>query len=142
MTSGLLFRFRSPVGVAALTTAVLAAAVVTGNLALPGQATAQAQPRAVGTELGDCDAGKVCLWAKPSFEGKRLTYELAKAGTESCVRLPGGFAADAYANRTGRPVTTYQSAECATTGEFDTHPGGSWTPESGYQVRAFKIWEH
>ena len=48
---------------------------------------------------------------------------------------------------TGQPalqsaVTTYQSAQCAETGEYDTYPGGgSWVPRSPYQVRAFKVWE-
>ena len=58
------------------------------------------------------------------------------------MRLPGDTGAAALANRTGRPVTTYQSAECAETAEFDTYPGGgSWVPRSPYQVRAFKVWE-
>ncbi|MFD9077250.1 hypothetical protein ACFVZ2_45955, partial [Streptomyces lasiicapitis] len=54
----------------------------------------------------------------------------------------GGGSAQALANRTGRPVTTYQSAECDETAEFNTYPGsGTWAPESPYRVRAFKIWE-
>ncbi|AXK37436.1 hypothetical protein DVA86_18130 [Streptomyces armeniacus] len=131
-----------PAGTAAtVLTAAAAVALATAVLA-PAQAAAAPQdPRAAAGELGDCGAGQLCLWEQPQFEGKRQTYELAGTDTESCVVLPDGFAAEAYANRTGRPVTVYQSAECAETGEFHTHPGGSYTPESAYQVRAFKIWE-
>ena len=58
-------------------------------------------------------------------------------------QVAAGGDAQSLANRTGRPVTTYQSAECAETGEFETYPGGgTWTPRSPYQVRAFKIWEN
>lgn len=39
-------------------------------------------------------------------------------------------------------MTTYQSAECAETGEFETYPGkGTWVPQTPYEVRAFKLWE-
>jgi hypothetical protein len=93
------------------------------------------------TVLGECGAGQLCLWENPGFTGEGRSFELAGTATESCVPLPPGFTADAYANRTGRPVTLYQSAECGTTGEFHTHPSGSYTPRSAYQVRAFKIWE-
>ncbi len=92
--------------------------------------------------LGRCGAGALCLWEGSGFAGHRLSYELAGTDIESCVTLPAGFTGDSYANRTGRPVTFYQSAECGTTGEFDTHPSGSWTPRSSYQARAFTIWEH
>ncbi|QHC21269.1 peptidase inhibitor family I36 protein [Streptomyces sp. GS7] len=91
---------------------------------------------------GDCSAGQLCLWPKADFGGRRQTYELSDTEIESCVSLPKGVTAAAFANRTGRPVTTYQSAECAETGEFDTYPGGgSWVPKAPYQVRAFKLWE-
>ncbi|WP_308341087.1 peptidase inhibitor family I36 protein [Streptomyces sp. JJ36] len=112
-------------------------------MAAPSGAAAQPVAPAAGDgpRLGACGAGVLCFWADPGFSGRRLTYELAGTDIESCVRLPAGFTADAYANRTGRPVTAYQSAECRETGEFHTHPSGSWTPESAYQVRAFKIWE-
>ncbi|MGW7353072.1 peptidase inhibitor family I36 protein [Streptomyces sp. NPDC054784] len=120
--------------VTAALTAATVIAVATGFLT-PGQAVA------AGGRLGDCGAGQLCLWEKPQFKGKRLTFELADTDIESCVVLPKGFTADAYANHTGRPVTLYQSAECASTGDFHTHPDGSYTPESAYQVRAFKIWE-
>ncbi|MFI6102764.1 peptidase inhibitor family I36 protein [Streptomyces sp. NPDC051310] len=92
--------------------------------------------------LGPCDTGQLCLWPKKDFRGARQAYELAGVDVESCVALPAGTAATALANRTGRPVTTYQSAECAETGEFETYPGGgTWVPESPYRVRAFKVWE-
>jgi hypothetical protein len=120
---------------AALTLLPACAAVL---VAAPATA---AQQDAGRTVLGDCGAGQLCLWENPGFNGKRHTFELAGTPIESCVRMPPGFTADAYANRTGRPVTLYQSAECGTTGEFHTHPSGSWTPRSAYQARAFKIWE-
>ncbi|WP_409062655.1 peptidase inhibitor family I36 protein [Streptomyces sp. SYP-A7185] len=92
--------------------------------------------------LADCGPGELCLWGKAKFKGARHTYELSAIDIESCVALPEGGSAQALANRTGRPVTTYQSAECAETGEFDTYPGGgTWVPESPYRVRAFKVWE-
>ncbi|MFE6688226.1 peptidase inhibitor family I36 protein [Streptomyces sp. NPDC057743] len=92
---------------------------------------------------GGCSAGQLCLWARPEYGGPRQTYELSDTDLESCVTLPKGMTAASLANRTGRPVTTYQSAVCAETGEFDTYPGGgSWVPRSPYQVRAFKLWEH
>ena len=92
--------------------------------------------------LAGCGPGELCLWEKAGFHGARKTYDLSEIDIESCVALPEGGSAEALANRTGRPVTTYQSAECAETGEFDTYPGGgTWTPESPYRVRAFKVWE-
>jgi peptidase inhibitor family I36 len=116
---------------AGVTAGVLAAAVLA-----PHTATA-AQPR-----LGECAAGELCLWEKGNFKGARQAHELSGTDIESCVPLPPGTTAQALANRTGRPVTTYQSAECEETGEFDTYPGGgTWVPQSPYGVRAFKIWE-
>ncbi|MGA4848643.1 peptidase inhibitor family I36 protein [Streptomyces sp. G5(2025)] len=89
-----------------------------------------------------CGPGELCLWEKAQFKGARHTYELSKIDIESCIALPEGGSAQALANRTGRPVTTYQSAECGETGEFNTYPGsGTWAPESPYRVRAFKVWE-
>ncbi|GAB2923024.1 peptidase inhibitor family I36 protein [Streptomyces sundarbansensis] len=106
-----------------------------------GAAAFPERPR--GVALGACEAGRLCLWKKPDFTGARHTFELADTDIESCVPLPRGGDAQSLANRTGRPVTTYQSAECAETGEFETYPGGgTWTPRSPYQVRAFKIWEN
>ncbi|MFG2137559.1 peptidase inhibitor family I36 protein [Streptomyces sp. NPDC048650] len=121
--------------------AALAAALLTPSAlgtpaahAAPGGRTAAAS--------GDCAAGQLCLWPAADFAGKRQTHELSDTDIESCVALPQGDGALSFANRTGRPVTTYQSAECAETGEFDTYPGGgSWVPRSPYQVRAFKVWE-
>ncbi|MFJ7126762.1 peptidase inhibitor family I36 protein [Streptomyces sp. NPDC098101] len=139
-----------------LTTAVLAVLLLT---ALPGAATATAtgEPTgkaaagtaagtagaaAPGTKLGPCGPGRLCLWSKPDFKGRVQTHELATTDVDSCVALPAGTSAQSLANRTGRPVTTYQSAECAETGEFDTYPGkGTWVPQSPHEIRAFKIWE-
>ncbi len=132
-----------------LTTAVLAVLLLT---ALPGAATATATGKATGraaagaaatgVTLGACGPGKLCLWPKPDFKGGVRTHELATTDVDSCVALPAGTSAQSLANRTGRPVTTYQSAECAETGEFETYPGkGTWVPQSPHEVRAFKIWE-
>lgn len=118
-------------------TAAMAATLLTAWLtALP---TAAAAPP---PKLGACAPGQLCLWPKADFKGKAWTHELSDTDIESCVPLPAGASAQAVANRTGRPVTTYQSAECAETGAFETYPGGgTWAPQSPYQVRAFKIWE-
>ncbi|MEU4100866.1 peptidase inhibitor family I36 protein [Streptomyces tanashiensis] len=95
-----------------------------------------------GTALGACGPGRLCLWPKPDFKGRPWTHELATTDIDSCVPLPEGTSAQSLANRTGRPVTTYQSAECGETGEFETYPGrGTWVPQTAYEVRAFKLWE-
>lgn len=105
--------------------------------------TAPARPASGPAALGSCAAGQLCLWANPEFKGVRHVHELSTLDINSCTALPAGKSAQALANRTGRPVTTYQSAECAETGEFQTYPGdGVWLPRSPYQVRAFKVWEH
>ncbi|MEV1018981.1 peptidase inhibitor family I36 protein [Streptomyces sp. NPDC050264] len=115
---------------------VAAVALATAALT-PGLATAAAPPT-----LSGCAAGELCLWGKTGFKGPRHTYELARIDIESCVALPEGSSAASLANRTGRPVTTYQSGHCAETGEFQTYPGsGTWEPESPYRARAFKVWE-
>ncbi|MGW7194846.1 peptidase inhibitor family I36 protein [Streptomyces chryseus] len=120
-----------------LRTTVLAAGALAVTALLPQPAEA-GPPR-----LGTCSAGELCLWAKPDFKGARQTHELSGTDIESCVPLPPGTDAQAVANRTGRPVTTYQSPECAETGEFETYPGGgTWVPQSPYRVRAFKVWEN
>ncbi|MFK4064408.1 peptidase inhibitor family I36 protein [Streptomyces sp. NPDC029674] len=117
---------------ATVTAAALAAVVLT-----PTYAGATAPPT-----LRGCGAGELCLWEKAGFKGARHTYELADIDIESCTALPEGGSAEAIANRTGRPVTVYQSGECGETGEFNTYPGsGTWAPESPYRVRAFKVWE-
>lgn len=117
-------------------TIVLAAGALAVTALLP-------QPAHAGSpRLGACTAGELCLWAKPDFRGARQTHELSGTDIESCVALPPGADAQSVANRTGRPVTTYQSAECEETGEFETYPGGgTWVPQSPYRVRAFKIWQ-
>ncbi|MFJ8296684.1 peptidase inhibitor family I36 protein [Streptomyces sp. NPDC094447] len=116
--------------------ALLVAAVLAACLAAP----AAAAP--AGTVLGACGPGRLCLWPKPDFKGRVQTHELATTDIDSCVALPPGASAQSLANRTGRPVTTYQSAECAETGEFETYPGrGTWVPQTPYEVRAFKLWE-
>lgn len=108
-----------------------------------GLVTLAAPPAsAAGPALGDCGAGQLCFWEDAGFLGSRRVYELAGTALESCVPLPKGMRAHSFANRMGRPVTVYQSAHCDTTGEFATHPSGSWTPEGAYAVRAFTVWEH
>ncbi|MFD8011802.1 peptidase inhibitor family I36 protein [Streptomyces sp. NPDC058955] len=124
-------------------TAVLLLAALPATAA-PAAPVAQAVPAApaAGTALGACGPGRLCLWPKPDFKGRPWTYELATTDLDSCVALPAGASAQSLAVRTGRPVTTYQSAECAETGEFETYPGrGTWVPQTPYEVRAFKLWE-
>lgn len=123
---------RTTIALPALTTSLVA-------LALLATPAAGAAPPA----LAECGPGELCLWKDADFKGERQTYELSGTDIESCVALPAGTTAQALANRTGRPVTAYQSAHCAETGEFQTYPGdGTWTPRSPYRVRAFKIWEN
>ncbi|WP_432148378.1 peptidase inhibitor family I36 protein [Streptomyces sp. bgisy029] len=130
------------------TTVLAAGLAVTALTALIPQALAQDRSRASAhpasdVRLGTCEAGRLCLWKKPDFTGARQTFELSTVDIESCIPLPKGGDAQSLANRTGRPVTTYQSAECQETAEFETYPGGgTWLPRSPYQVRAFKIWEN
>ncbi|MEU5819994.1 peptidase inhibitor family I36 protein [Streptomyces sp. NPDC047803] len=127
-------------------TAALAAALLALTALFsspPARATAVQGAAAAPVRLGDCGSGQLCLWAKPDFTGARQTHELSTIDIESCVPLKTGTTVQALANRTGRPVTTYQSAECQETGEFETYPGGgTWLPRSPYQVRAFKVWEN
>ncbi|WP_413470962.1 peptidase inhibitor family I36 protein [Streptomyces peucetius] len=124
------------------TAATLTAAAVLLPMLLQPLPTATASA-AAPPRLGECAAGELCLWAGTDFSGARQTHELAGTDIESCVPLPSGTSAQALANRTGRPVTTYQSRECAETGEFETYPGGgTWVPRSPYRARAFKIWEN
>ncbi|MEU9461638.1 peptidase inhibitor family I36 protein [Streptomyces sp. NPDC048685] len=123
-------------------TTVLATTLAAASLAaiaLVPESAAHSAP----ARPGPCGAGQLCLWDEPEFTGTRRTHELSTIDIESCVPLPKGSSVQSLANRTGRPVTTYQSAECAETGEFDTYPGGgTWVPRSPYQVRAFKVWEN
>ncbi|MEU2389897.1 peptidase inhibitor family I36 protein [Streptomyces sp. NPDC007369] len=141
--------------------AALAAAALVLAALLPGASgTAHAAPGASGTEHAapggparpvagpppkqavPCATGQLCLWAQPGFKGKRHTHELSTLDVNSCTALPAGASAQSLVNRTGRPVTTYQAADCAETGEFQTYPGdGVQLPESRYLVRAFKVWE-
>ncbi|WP_413809791.1 peptidase inhibitor family I36 protein [Streptomyces sp. OE57] len=118
-------------------TATVSALALTATLAPAVAAAGPAAP----PRLGNCAAGQLCLWRSGGFTGARQTHELADVDIESCVPLPSGTTAAALANRTGRPVTAYQSRECAETAEFHTYPTGTWAPETPYQVRAFKIWE-
>lgn len=123
-------------GAAARITAGAAAMTAAACLALVAAPAADAVDTG---RLGRCAAGQLCLWSKPGFHGTRATGELADISIESCVTLPAGAAS--LANRTGRPVTAYQSATCGETGEFDTYPSGAWVPETAYVVRAYKVWE-
>lgn len=129
----------SAVALTAALTATLAATVAPAATAATTAATGRAA--AAPPSLGNCAAGQLCLWRSGGFTGARQTHELAGVDIESCVPLPSGTTAASLANRTGRPVTAYQSGECAETAEFRTYPTGSWAPETPYQVRAFKIWE-
>ncbi|MET9852684.1 peptidase inhibitor family I36 protein [Streptomyces sp. NPDC006450] len=130
-------------GRTAATATVLAATLLIPGTAETAHAAHRTPARAAGPPvLGACATGQLCLWAKPEFKGARRTHELSTLDINSCTALPAGTTAQSLTNRTGRPVTTYQSAECAETGEFQTYPGdGVWLPQSPYQVRAFKVWE-
>ncbi|ASQ94361.1 peptidase inhibitor family I36 protein [Streptomyces sp. 11-1-2] len=126
------------------TAAAVSALALTATLAAtlaPAATAATARAAGAPPRLGNCAAGQLCLWRSGGFTGARQTHELAGVDIESCVPLPSGTTAASLANRTGRPVTAYQSGECAETAEFRTYPTGSWAPETPYQVRAFKIWE-
>ncbi|GLV97189.1 peptidase inhibitor family I36 protein [Streptomyces lavendulae] len=114
----------------------LAAALLAATAFVPGTATGA---QAAGAPL--CATGELCLWSKPDFKGTKQTYDLSTLSINSCTALPAGNY-QSLINRTGRPVTTYQSDVCAETGEFQTYPGdGVLLPQSPYQVRAFKVWE-
>ncbi|MFD8985936.1 peptidase inhibitor family I36 protein [Streptomyces sp. NPDC059564] len=114
----------------------LAAALLAATALIPSTAGGA---HAAGTP--SCAAGELCLWAKPDFKGTKQTYDLSTLQINSCTALPAGNY-QSLINRTGRPVTTYQSDVCAETGEFQTYPGdGVLLPQSPYQVRAFKVWE-
>ncbi|MEU3226496.1 peptidase inhibitor family I36 protein [Streptomyces sp. NPDC006976] len=127
----------------ALFSSPAARATAAPGRAAAAPAAAAPAPVAAPVGLGNCASGQLCLWAKPDFTGARQIHELSTIDIESCVPLKTGTTAQALANRTGRPVTTYQSATCAETGEFETYPGGgTWLPRSPYQVRAFKVWEN
>jgi hypothetical protein len=150
---------------ALLLSAALSVAAPTGTDAT----AAPAHPAAgQGPRLGDCGRGELCLWPRVRFRGERHTYRPGakepgddRPGTRHarsarsrhsadgartarfgrCERLPGGAGARSFANLTGRPVTVYESAECAETRDFHTHPSGAWTPQGAYTARAFKVWE-
>lgn len=115
--------------------ALVLGAATAGSVAVPQPAAA------AGPSLGECAPGEVCLWPESRFRGERRAYELEGTPMGSCRRLPGDEGAQSFANRTGRPVTVYESGECKETADFHTHPSGAWTPEGAYRVRAFKIWK-
>ncbi|MFH8979935.1 peptidase inhibitor family I36 protein [Streptomyces varsoviensis] len=124
------------------TAAAVTLAAATAAVLLQPTATTAATAPASGPRLGACAAGQLCLWPKTGFHGPRQARELADTDIASCEPLRPGTSAASLANRTGRPVTTYQSPECAESAEFSTYPHGAYTPESPYRVRAFKIWEN
>ncbi|MFI9238654.1 peptidase inhibitor family I36 protein [Streptomyces sp. NPDC053079] len=127
--------------------AVVLAVTLAGAVALAAAPAASAKPAKPAKAAKPskpakaCAAGQLCLWPKTEFRGERQVSELAGIDIESCMALPAGVTGASLVNRTGRPVTTYQSATCAETGEFVTYPSGTWVPESPYVVRAYKVWE-
>ncbi|MEU3460339.1 peptidase inhibitor family I36 protein [Streptomyces sp. NPDC006733] len=133
-----------------LTAAALAAALLPTAAAVPSAASAASATSApsaasapsAGSAKAACDPGQLCLWGRAGYSGTRQSHELADTGIDNCVPLPAGVPARSFVNRVGRPVTVYQSAECATEAEFDTYPTGTWVPESRFTVRAFKVWEN
>ncbi|MFF4531791.1 peptidase inhibitor family I36 protein [Streptomyces sp. NPDC001407] len=118
------------------------AALAVGAAAGLALVSAPAATASAPARPGACGAGQLCLWPKADYRGVRTTSELSGIDIASCVTLPAGPGAASFVNRTGRPVTTYQSATCAETGEFATYPSGTWVPESPYAVRAYKVWEN
>ncbi|MCJ1677504.1 peptidase inhibitor family I36 protein [Streptomyces sp. APSN-46.1] len=121
------------------TSAHAAQALAAQAPAAPAPGTHTAGPPTFGSA---CPTGSLCLWKNPEFKGTKRTYELSTLEINSCTALPAGATAESLINRVGRPVTTYQSADCLETGEFQTYPGdGVWLPRSPYLVRAFKVWE-
>jgi hypothetical protein len=115
---------------------VLTAALTAAAAFVPAGAT---PVHAAPLPLGACAPGELCLWTQPNFKGTRTVHELADTEVGSCVPLPEGATAKSFANRTRRLVTTYQSVECATEGDFVTFPSDVWVPESRHTVRAFQI---
>ncbi|SDJ31057.1 Peptidase inhibitor family I36 [Actinokineospora alba] len=88
-----------------------------------------------------CDSGELCLWSEASFVGAPAVMSLSDTTQEECVPLPEGMDARSFINQLSKPVTVYQSTECATEGEFDTYPGrGTYVPASPFVVRAVQIW--
>ncbi|MYX32194.1 MULTISPECIES: peptidase inhibitor family I36 protein [unclassified Streptomyces] len=114
-------------------------AVLTLALAAAAAALAAPAPPVAAAPAGRCDPGELCLWDRPGYRGARLVHELADTDVNSCVPLPPGTSARSFVNRTRKLVTTYQSAECSTEGDFVTFPSGTWVPESRHTVRAFQI---
>ncbi|MER5808870.1 peptidase inhibitor family I36 protein [Streptomyces sp. NPDC002033] len=119
----------------------LAAALLAATALIPATATGAHATGARAAAAPACATGELCLWTKPDFKGTKQVYDLSTLTINSCTALPAGTY-QSLINRTGRPVTTYQSDVCAETGEFQTYPGdGVLLPQSPYQVRAFKVWE-
>ncbi|MEU8459890.1 peptidase inhibitor family I36 protein [Streptomyces sp. NPDC029003] len=126
---------------ALLAATALIPATATGAHATGAHATGAHATGARAAAAPACATGELCLWTKPDFKGTKQTYDLSTLSINSCTALPAGTY-QSLINRTGRPVTTYQSDVCAETGEFQTYPGdGVLLPQSPYQVRAFKVWE-
>lgn len=94
-----------------------------------------------GTKSGTNRSGTQHARTARSTESTHRKGGARTARFGHCERLPDGAGARSFANRTGRPVTVYESAECAETRDFHTHPSGAWTPQGAYTARAFKVWE-
>lgn len=88
-----------------------------------------------------CDAGELCLWPQPGYRGSAVRLSLADTNPGECV--PVGVEGRSFANLLSRPVTVYQSLDCATEGEFDTYPGrGTYVPCGPFVVRGVQIWSY
>ncbi|MGQ0838245.1 peptidase inhibitor family I36 protein [Actinokineospora sp.] len=89
-----------------------------------------------------CDRGELCLWSASAYRGDLIRVSLSTTNPDECVPVPSGLDARSFANLLRRPVTVYQSAECATEGEFDTYPGGgTYVPYAPFVVRGLQIWQ-
>ncbi|MCI2423811.1 peptidase inhibitor family I36 protein [Saccharopolyspora sp. K220] len=89
-----------------------------------------------------CPTGAFCVWSGVNHTGDRHEIDIRPTVLEQCTPLPQEFEVRSFANNTGRPVTVYQDARCASDAEFTTHPTGSHSPEPTFVVRAIKVWSH
>ncbi|MGP4021060.1 peptidase inhibitor family I36 protein [Saccharopolyspora sp. 5N708] len=89
-----------------------------------------------------CPPGFFCVWPEADYSGERHEVHIQATALEQCTPLVPGFEVRSFANHTGRPVTVYQDARCASDAEFATHPTGSETPQPTFVARAIKVWSH
>lgn len=113
---------------------VLAALLALGGVltGLGGAAQAQAPTR--------CPDEQFCAYPGDEYRGERVRID--SSPLEQCRALPANPEVKSFVNRTGRPVTVYQDANCDTHAEFATYPEGTFVPRSAFVARAIKVWPH